>query len=104
MKKAASNAERSPSPKERKLLPALATSNIPRVAMMTPTPSREVVLSLSRTGERTASITGLVLTKKVAFATVVALTAKINVVKCKLNITPEIVTRLRSVRFNFVRF
>jgi hypothetical protein len=55
---------------------------------------------ISRTGERTASITGLLLTGKVAFATVVTLTAKIKVTKCKLNITPENVTGPRSVRFN----
>jgi hypothetical protein len=103
MNKAASKADKSASPKERKPFPALATSNIPRVAMMTATLSRDVVLSLIRMGESTASITGLVLTRKVAFATVVNLTARINVAKWRLNITPDMATSKRSLLLKLVK-
>jgi hypothetical protein len=43
-------------------------------------------------GDITASMIGLVFTRKVAFATVVSLTAKINVAKCRLSTEPEIAT------------
>jgi len=41
-------------------------------------------------------MTGLVFTKKVAFAIVVSFTAKMNVAKCKLRTVPDNITRARS--------
>ncbi len=47
-------------------------------------------------GERTASITGLVLTRNVAFATVVSFTAKMKVAKCRLSNSPDAITSSSS--------
>jgi hypothetical protein len=66
------------------------------VATSTLIASLEVVRSFIKSGERTASITGLVFTKKVAFAIVVSLTAKMKVAKCRLRNTPETATRVKS--------
>jgi len=44
------------------------------------------------------------LTRKVAFATVVNLTARINITKCRLNITPDTDIKKKSVRDNLVKF
>jgi len=95
-KNAASNPEKSARPKARKPFPACATSITPTVATSTLIASLEVVRSFITSGERTASITGLVFTKNVAFAIVVSLTAKMKVAKCRLRNTPETATRVKS--------
>lgn len=95
-KRAESKADRSATPKARKSLPACATSRTPNVATRTLTASRDVVRSPKKRGHRTASITGLVLTKKVAFAMVVSFTAKMKVAKCRLRNTPDAATSVKS--------
>jgi len=102
-KNAAVKADMSPNPKDRKPFPALAIRKIPSIATITLNPSLLVVRSLIMIGDKTASITGLVFTKKVAFATVVSLTAKMNVVKCMHRKIPEIMTRIRSRFLSILR-